>query len=158
MTKATHCHELTKGLSDSHREHLLTTGQPIPDATFTPKQIVQLEIYATRHQDPTERYRVETLVNRAELAAHTQAKQTHKGPEPQTLPGDHLRHADQQRNDPLHNHQSPGAAKTDSFHLPEREHPSQAHLPQRDQQQPVLTTQLSPTDHGKEAPDLDLLH
>src|SRR6266850_7447234 len=158
VTKAAHCHELTKGLSDSHREHLLTTGQPIPDATFTPKQIVQLEIYATRHQDPTERYRVETLVNRAELAAHTQAKQTHKGAEPQTLPGDHLRHADQQINDPLHNHQSPGAAKTDSFHPPDREHPSQAHLPRRDQQQPVLTMQLSPTDHGKEAPDLDLLH
>lgn len=158
LTKATHCHELTKGLSDSHREHLLTTGQPIPDATFTPKQIVQLEIYATRHQNPTERYRVETLVNRAELAAHTQAKQTHKGPEPQTLPGDHLRHADQQRNDPLHNHQNPAATKTEAFHLPEREHHSQAHLPQRDPQQAALTQQLSPTDPGKEAPDLDLLH
>jgi hypothetical protein len=158
VTKAAHCHELAKGLSDSHREHLLTTGQPIPDATFTPKQIVQLEIYATRHQDPTERYRVETLVNRAELAAHTPAKQTHKGPEPQTLPGDHLRHADQQRNDPLHTHQNPGAAKTDAFHLPEREHHSQAHLPQRDQQQASLTTQLNPTDLVKEAPDLDLLH
>jgi hypothetical protein len=158
VTKAAHCHELTKGLSDSHREHLLTTGQPIPDATFTPKQIVQLEIYATRHQDPTERYRVETLVNRAELAAHTQTKQTHKGAEPQTLPGDHLRHADQQRNDSLHTHQNPGAAKTDAFHLPEREHHSQAHLPQRDQQQASLTTQLNPTDPVKEAPDLDLLH
>ena len=159
LTKAAHCHELTKGLSDSHRERLLSTGHAIPDATFTPKQIVQLEIYATRHQDPTERYRVETLVNRAELAAHTQAKQTHKGPEPQTWPGDHLRHADQQRNDPLHSHQDPAAAKTDSFHLPERGgHTSQAHLPQRDQQQSALTTQLSPTDPGKEAPDLDLLH
>lgn len=158
LTKATHCHELTKGLSDSHREHLLTTGQPIPDATFTPKQIVQLEIYATRHQDPTERYRVETLVNRAELAAHTQAKQTHNGPEHQTLPGDHLRHADQQRNDPLHSHQNPAATKTEAFHLPEREHHSQAHLPQRDPQQAALTQQLSPTDPGKEAPDLDLLH
>lgn len=157
LTKATHCHELTKGLSDFHREHLLTTGQPIPDATFTPKQIVQLEVYATRHQNPTERYRVETLVNRAELAAHTQAKQTHKGPEPQTLPGDHLRHADQQRNDPLHSHQDPAAIKTDSFHLPERGHPSQAHLPQRDQQQASLP-QLNPTDPVKEAPDLDLLH
>lgn len=154
VTKAAHCHELTKGLSDSLREHLLTTCQPIPDATFTPKQIVQLEIYATRHQNPTERYRVETLVNRAELAAHTQAKQTHQGPEPQTLPADHLRHADQQRNDPLHSHQNPAAAKTDSFHL----HPSQAHLTQRDQQQASLTPQLNPTDPVKEAPDLDLLH
>jgi len=158
LTKAAHCHELTKGLSDSHRERLLSTGHAIPDATFTPKQIVQLEIYATRHHDPTERYRVETLVNRAELAAHTQAKQTHNGPERQTLPGDHLRHADQQRNDPLHTHQNPGAAKTDAFHLPEREHHSQAHLPQRDQQQASLTTQLNPTGPVKEAPDLDLLH
>jgi hypothetical protein len=157
VTKAAHCHELTKGLSYSHREHLLTTGQPIPDATFAPKQIVQLEIYAARHQDPTERYRVETLVNRAELAAHTQAKQTHKGPEPQTLPGDHLRHADQQRNDSLHTHQNPGAAKTDAYHLPEREHHSQARLLQRDQQA-SLPPQLNPTDPVKEAPDLDLLH
>ncbi len=89
---------------------------------------------------------------------HELTKQTHKGPEPQTLPGDHLRHADQQRNDPLHSHQDPAAIKTDSFHLPDRGHPSQAHLPQRDQQQAALTPQLNPTDPVKEAPDLDLLH
>jgi len=160
VTKASHCHEITKALSDSHREQLHLLAQPIPDASFTPKQIIQLEVYATRHSDPLERMRVETLVYRAESATH-QPKPTHQGPDHQQLssltPGEHLRRSDLQRNDRQHSTQSPSATQGESFHLPEKQNPSHAHLPQRDQQQPTVNPSLNPADPAKETPDLDLL-
>ena len=76
LVKATECHQLTKGLADYHREEMLTLNQPLPDAAFTPKQIIQLEIYATRHHDPLERQKVKTTITRAELAAQIHSKQT----------------------------------------------------------------------------------
>ena len=176
VTKASQCHELTKALGDLHREQLLSTGQPIPDATFTPKQIIQLEIYATRHQDPTERLRVETLVNRAELAAQThnkqpelniQPSQPHNQPAipPQShsdshlLPGDHMHHGEQLRNDHFSHpagQQAPGALKLDPYQLPEQ-HPSQSHLQPGDQQQPGGTSpQVNAPTPTQEGPDLDL--
>ena len=154
LVKATECHQLTKGLADSLHEELLVIQQPMPDAAFTPKQIVQLEIYATRHQDPLERLRVETIVHRAEIALQTHSKQTTQPQhEMQILPGEHLRRADQQIHEVSGNH-SPTGTRTDGF-LPEKDHPSTSHLPQHQQEQ-LTNAQLAPADPTKETPDLDI--
>ncbi len=154
LVKATECHQLTKTIAESHREELLSIQQPLPDAAFTPKQIVQLEIYATRHQDPLERLRVETIVHRAEIASQTHSKQaTQPTQEMQILPGEHLRHADQQSHE-ASSHHNPASSRADSF-LPEKDRPSTSHLPQRDHLQPT-NPQLSPAEPAKDAPDLDI--
>jgi hypothetical protein len=70
LSNARQCHELTKGIADSYREHLHTVGEAVPEATFTTKQIMQLEIYAVRHPDQQERQRIESLINHAELSQH----------------------------------------------------------------------------------------
>src|SRR5713226_2051996 len=67
LSNARQCHELTKGIADSYREHLHTVGETMPEPTFTTKQIMQLEIYAVRHPDQQERQRIESLINHAEL-------------------------------------------------------------------------------------------
>ena len=148
LVKATECHQLTKGLADSHREELLAIQQPMPDAAFTPKQIVQLEIYATRHQDPLERLRVETIVHRAEVALQIHSKQTTQPQhEMQILPGEHLRHADQQIHEASSNH-NPTATRTDGF-LPEKDRPSTSHLPRPEQVQLTNAQPLQPTPQKK---------
>ncbi len=155
LVKATECHQLTNGLADSHREELLAIKQPMPDAAFTPKQIIQLEIYATRHHDPLERLRVETIIHRAELASQTHSKQTQPQQEMQILPGEHLRHADQQQiHDATRNHNLSGT-RPDGF-LPEKDRPSSGpHQPQHEQL-PITNPQVAPADPTKETPDLDL--
>lgn len=155
LVKATECHDLTKSLADSHREELVAIKQPIPEAAFTPKQIVQLEIYATRHYDPLERLRVETIIHRAELASQTHSKQTQPQHEMQILPGEHLRHADQQQiHDASKNHDRSGT-RPDGF-LPDKDRPSSGpHLPQHEQL-PITNPQVTPADPTKETPDLDL--
>src|SRR5215216_7454875 len=100
LTRATHCHELTKDMADFHREQLRSFHQPTPEPAFTPKQVIQLELYAARHPDPLERLRVETLVHRADLAAYSHSKQTPTVPEPpltNVSPAEPLRGADRQR-------------------------------------------------------------
>ena len=152
LVKATDCHQLTKGLADSHREELLALKEPLPEAAFTPKQIIQLEIYATRHHDPIERLRIETIITRAELAAQSQAKQPEPQHEIQILPGEHLRHADQQQIHEAKNHNLSGTMP--NAVLPEKDRPSSGpHLPQHD---PIANPQVAPTDPTKETPDLDL--
>jgi hypothetical protein len=147
LVKATECHQLTKEHSASHREELSISQQPLPEAAFTPKQIVQLEIYATRHQDPLERLRVETIIHHAEMASQAHSKQAIK-PELQ-MPGEHLRHADQQ----IPNHQNPASSRDTS--LPERDRLSSSHLP-HDQLQPTNPqTNTNPAEPTKET-DLDI--
>ena len=150
LAKAAECHQLTKSLADSHREELLATRQPMPDAAFTPKQIVQLEIYATRHHDPLERLRVENIVQRAELASQT--KQTHPQHEAQLLPGEHLRHADQQVHERSRNNLT--GNRTDTY-LPEKDLATTSRPPQHEQLQPT-NTKVGPDDLTKETPDLDI--
>ena len=150
LAKAAECHQLTKSLADSHREELLATRQPMPDAAFTPKQIVQLEIYATRHHDPLERLRVENIVQRAELASQT--KQTHPQHEAQLLPGEHLRHADQQVHERSRNNLT--GNRTDTY-LPEKDLATTSRPPQHEQLQPP-NTKVGPDDLTKETPDLDI--
>src|SRR5215213_7691306 len=153
LVKATECHQLTKSLADSHREELLIIKEPLPEAAFNPKQIVQLEIYATRHQDPLERLRVETIVHSAETALQIQSKQTTQpSHEMQILPGEHLRHADRQIHEASSNHK-PTESRTDGF-LPEKDRPSASHLPQPEQQ--LTNPQVAPADPTKETPDLDI--
>ena len=154
LVKATECHELTKSLADSHREELLAIKQPLPDAAFTPKQIIQLEIYATRHHDPLERLRVETIIHRAELASQTHSHQTQTQHEMQMRPGEHLRHADQQEIHDTKDHNLSGT-RPDGF-LAEKDRPSSGpHLPQHEQL-PITNPQVAPADPTKETPDLDL--
>jgi hypothetical protein len=152
LVKATQCHELTKEISATHREELSISQQPLPDAAFTPKQIVQLEIYATRHQDPLERLRVETIVHRAEIAAQTHSTHaTQPTPELQ-IPGEHLRHADQQFYQTSGDH-NPASSKHDSF-TPEQDCSSSAsHLPQHVQ---PTNPQTNPAEPAKDGPDLDI--
>jgi len=154
LVKATECYQVTKGLADSHREELLAIKQPLPDAAFTPKQIIQLEIYATRHPDPLERLRVETIINNAELASQTHSKQTQLQHEMQIRPGEHLRHADQQQIHEARNHNLSGTKPAGV--LPQQDRPSSGpHLPQHEQL-PIANPQVAPADPTKETPDLDL--
>ena len=152
LGKATECHQLTKDLADSYREELLAVKQPIPEAAFTPKQIIQLEIYATRHHDPVERLRVETIIHRAELASQTHSSQTQPQHEMQIPPGEHLRHADQQQ---AHDKKDRNISRPDDL-LSEKDRPSSGpHLPQSEQL-PITNQPVAPADPTKETPDLDL--
>lgn len=152
LGKATECHQLTKDLADSYREELLAVKQPIPEAAFTPKQIIQLEIYATRHHDPVERLRVETIIHRAELASRTHSIQTQPQHEMQIPPGEHLRHADQQQ---AHDKKDRNVSRPDGL-LSEKDRPSSGpHLPQPPQL-PITNQPVAPADPTKETPDLDL--
>lgn len=152
LTKATQCHELTKDLSDSHRQQLLSSGQTISEAAFTPKQIIQLEIYATHQQDQTERSRIETLINRAELAEHSQIGQTHKDHD--LSRADHSHYTDQQSN---HNPDGPRDEPTiNGSYQPETEQRSPALLTNPNNQS--RNPQLNSKEASKENPDLDLLH
>jgi hypothetical protein len=52
------------------RDQIRESGHEPPDAAFTTKQIMQLEIYAHRQPDPNERDRIMSLINNAELSHH----------------------------------------------------------------------------------------
>jgi len=100
VTRANHCHELTKSMADFHREQLQSFNQPIPEPSFNPKQVIQLELYAVRHPDPLERMRLETLVHRADIAAYSHSRETAKAPEPSSgkpTPGEPLHRTEVQR-------------------------------------------------------------
>ena len=160
VTRATQCHELTKDMAHFHREQLRSFHQPTPEPAFTPKQVIQLELYAARHPDPLERLRVETLVHRADIAAYSQSKQPAKVPEPpltNVTPGEPLRSNELQRNtDTVRlNHQ---ANKNDSAHLPEpTSHPSHPQ-PSTSDRQPT-GPQPSIAETAREASHIeDLLH
>lgn len=152
LGKATECHQLTKDLADSYREELLAVEQPTPEPAFTPKQIIQLEIYATRHHDPVERLRVETIIHGAELASRTHSIQTQPQHDMQIPPGEHLRHADQQQ---AHDTKDRNVSRPDGL-LSEKDRPSSGpHLPQPEQL-PITNQPVAPADPTKETPDLDL--
>ena len=158
VTRANHCHELTKSMADFHREQLQSFNQPIPEPALNPKQIIQLELYAVRHPDPLERMRLETLVHRADVAAYSHPTQPLKTPEPQitrSTPGEPLRtevhRAPEQGADRQPNHDG-------SILLPERNHhSSQTQAPQTDRQPTAV-----PPSHAepiRELPQIDdLLH
>ena len=158
VTRATHCHELTKDMADFHREQLRSFHQPIPEPAFTPKQVIQLELYAARHPDPLERLRVETLVHRADLAAYSHSKHTPTVPQPLTnvTAAEPLRGAERQRT-PEHG-ASPQPNRNDAFHLPEPNHPSShAQSPKPDRQ--PTSPQPSIAETAREASHIeDLLH
>jgi hypothetical protein len=160
VTRATHCHELTKDMADFHREQLRSFHQPTPEPAFTPKQVIQLELYAARHPDPLERLRVETLVHRADIAAYSHSKQTPKVPEPplkNVAPGEPLRGSEPQRtteHSPLR-HQPD---KNDSSHLPEPNH-QPAHTQSTKPDRQPAGPQPSIPDSARQAPQIDdLLH
>ncbi|MDX6709056.1 MAG: MobL relaxase [Blastocatellia bacterium] len=60
------CHQLLSATAEQLRAEVKDAGHEPPEATFTTKQIVQLEIYALRQPDPNERDRVMSLINHAE--------------------------------------------------------------------------------------------
>jgi len=158
VTRATHCHELTKDMADFHREQLRSFHQPIPEPAFTPKQVIQLELYAARHPDPLERLRVETLVHRADLAAYSQSKHTPTVPQPLTnvTAAEPLRGDERQRT--TEHGASPQPHRNDAFHLPEPNHPSShAQSPKPDRQ--PTSPQPSIAETAREASHIeDLLH
>ena len=162
VTRANHCHELTKSMADFHREQLQSFDQPIPEPAFNPKQVIQLELYAVRHPDPLERMRVETLVHRADIAAYSHSKQTPKAPEPpltNSAPGEPLHPTELQRTTeqprPL-NHQQP--THNGSLPLPEPNHHSSQSQPPKMDRQPTAP-QPSHAEPVREVPQIDdLLH
>jgi hypothetical protein len=160
VTRATHCHELTKDMADFHREQLHSFHQPTPEPAFTPKQVIHLELYAARHPDPLERLRVETLVHRADIAAYSHSKQSPKVPEPpltNVTPGEPLRSNELQRNtDTIRLNHQPN--KNDSAHLAEpTSHQSHAQ-PSTSERQPTAP-QPSIAETAREASHIeDLLH
>jgi hypothetical protein len=64
------CHQLLSATAEKLRAEVKAAGHEPPEATFTTKQIVQLEIYALRQPDPNERERVMSLINHAEETHH----------------------------------------------------------------------------------------
>ena len=64
------CRQILAADADRLRDAVLQSGHETPDATFTTKQIMQLEIYAHRQQNPNERDRVLALINQAEASHH----------------------------------------------------------------------------------------
>lgn len=70
LSNAQQCDNITQTIADNYRDHLHTTGQEVPEPIFTTKQIVQLEMQAIRQQDPQERFKIESLINNAELSKH----------------------------------------------------------------------------------------
>ena len=84
VSSATKCKEITNNLGNFYRDKMRRLDEPIPAPSFTPKQVIQLEIYAGRHTDPAERSRIESLIQRAEIAALQQTRQTK--PEAQLFP------------------------------------------------------------------------
>jgi len=70
VTNAQECGQLTATVTDTFRDHFHDQNQPMPDPTFTTRQVIQLEIYALKQPDQMERDRVGTLINNAELSQH----------------------------------------------------------------------------------------
>jgi hypothetical protein len=64
------CRQILTADAARLRESVLKSGHDIPDATFTTKQIMQLEIHAHRQPDPNERDRLLTVINQAEASRH----------------------------------------------------------------------------------------
>lgn len=59
--------EMTRGVADGFREMFSERGAEAPQPIFTPKEIVQLEIYAVRHPSEEVRQQTQSLIERAEL-------------------------------------------------------------------------------------------
>jgi hypothetical protein len=70
VSNFTACNQLLTTTAQELRADLKEAGHEPPEATFTTKQIVQLEIYALRQPDPNERERVMSLINHAEETRH----------------------------------------------------------------------------------------
>jgi hypothetical protein len=64
------CNQLLSATAQELRAEVKGAGHEPPEATFTTKQIVQLEIYALRQPDPSERDRIMSLINHAEETRH----------------------------------------------------------------------------------------
>jgi hypothetical protein len=70
LANARDCGQLTTAVTDTFRNHFQAENQPMPEPTFTTRQVVQLEIYALKQPDLTERDRIGALINNAELSHH----------------------------------------------------------------------------------------
>jgi hypothetical protein len=148
LSNARQCHELTKGIADSYREHFYSVGEAVPEPTFTTKQIMQLEIYAVRHPDQQERQRIESLINHAELSHHVFTPETYDGGQ-RTIP------------------EAPG--RTDLGKDQSRDHdqsnlsidghqPATPGLPQNQRPEAATNSQLDQTSPTQDNHDLDILH
>ncbi|MDX6577812.1 MAG: hypothetical protein QOE96_3765 [Blastocatellia bacterium] len=74
------CHQLLSTTAEQLRAEEKNAGHEPPEATFTTKQIVQLEIYALRQPDPNERDRVMSLISHAEETHHVFTPQAFDSP------------------------------------------------------------------------------
>lgn len=159
VASATKCNVVTRNFADFYRERMQSVEEPPPVPTFTPKQMIQLEIYAVRHHDLAERTRVETLIHRAEIASLDHyTLQTHKAQEPQPLsPTDPLRRQEQHRTTeqtarPTNSSGHQAVNRTDNAsHDPTHASLVQPHLSDQTQQQ------AAPNQPIREDPDLDLI-
>ncbi len=148
LSNALQCHELTKGIADSYREHFHTVGKTMPEPTFTTRQIIQLEIYAVRHPDPQERQRIESLINHAELSH--QVVTQHAYDRAQQTSSEDLRREDL-REDPLPGHDQ--AQTSINGHQPAT--PSR---PQNQRLEPTANSEPAQTSPAQDNHDLDILH
>jgi hypothetical protein len=148
LSNARQCHELTKGIADSYREHLHTIGEAVPEPTFTTKQIMQLEIYAVRHPDQQERQRIESLINHAELSHHVFTPQAYDSGQRTT--SEDLRRNDLGK-DQLRDH-DPLPLSIDGHQ------PTSPGLPQNQRLEPAANSQPDQTSPAQDNHDLDILH
>jgi hypothetical protein len=147
LSNARQCHELTKGIADSYREHFHSVGETMPEPTFTTRQIIQLEIYAVRHPDQQERQRIESLITHAELSHQVFTPQAYDS-------GQRTKPEDPRRNDlgkdQLRDHES---------HLSIDGHqPATPGLPHSQRPEPATNAHLDQTSSTQDNHDLDILH
>jgi hypothetical protein len=151
LSNALQCHELTKRIADSYREHFHSVGETMPEPTFTARQIIQLEIYAVRHPDQPERQRIESLIKQAELSHHVFTPQARDSAQPpRSDVSDELR-----RNDPgnyqMRDHHHSNLSV--DGHQPAAPCP-----PQNQRLEPADSSRLDQTGPTQDNPDLDILH
>jgi hypothetical protein len=147
---AQQCHELTKGIADTYREYLHSAGETMPDAIFTTRQIIQLEIYAVRHPDLQERDRIQTLINHAELSRHVFTPQTYD--KAQTTTSDRSPH-DSLQQDQTRDLQPPDLLLPETPGMPPTEHQRVDPIIGATDTNPAAGPAAAPDSH-----DLDIIH
>ncbi|MCA1633884.1 MAG: hypothetical protein LC802_09230 [Acidobacteria bacterium] len=64
--RARACPDAAHAAGEELRDRLREKGRDVPPTAFTPKQIIQVELYAARHYDAGERARLKGLIQAAE--------------------------------------------------------------------------------------------
>jgi hypothetical protein len=167
VSSATKCKEITNNLGNFYRDKMRRLDEPIPSPSFTPKQVIQLEMYAVRQTDPAQRSRIESLIQRAEIASLQQTRQMKHEAQlfpinnPPTTDPQRLREHQHTREQTLHR---AGAStpqdvgRTDyASQISTHASPDHAHLTPNQQPDHQVDHHVTSTQPIQADPDLDLI-